>query len=202
MSFSEPNHTNSTSWTFLECFCNLKKNQIWGEKNMGWSYPRTEHANSAQYMAMIKSLHSSPAPPAFPLLALYMQRWLWWGGGEEGVLHGRGRLCLCITGHGVSGGGDWGCLFEDSAYSPRLVSPAWLFEAVRWPHRAASLQVERKRGERVGVMLLLVGFGSLSFVYSCFFHLVQLPSSSSSSHFSISSSSLCYSCVAIASLFL
>ena len=88
--------------------------------------------------AVIESLHSPPPPPPplVLLLTLYMQR-----GGEEGVWRGRGRLCLCVGGHGVSGGGEGGCLFEDSARLPRLASPAWLFEAVRWPHRATSLQV-------------------------------------------------------------
>lgn len=65
----------------------------------------------------------------------------YWVGSKEGVQCGRGRLCLCVRGRGVSGGGEGGCLFEDSARSLRLVSPAWLFEAVRWPHRATSPQV-------------------------------------------------------------
>lgn len=115
----------------------------------------------------------------------------YWVGSKEGVQCGRGRLCLCVRGRGVSGGGEGGCLFEDSARSLRLVSPAWLFEAVRWPHRATSPQVVVGWGDLL-VLLLVVGrYGSLSFVYSCFFHLVQLPSSSPCSSVSSSTLSSC-----------
>lgn len=100
-----------------------------------WSHLTTELVTSTKYMAVIKSLHSPPPSPLFLPLTLSMQR------GEEGVRRGRGRLCLCVGGRGVSGGGEGGCLFEDSGCSPCLVSPAWLFEAVRWPHRATSPQV-------------------------------------------------------------
>lgn len=158
-----------------------------------WSRPTTEPVTSTEYMAVIKSLHCLPPPPSvFLLLAIYM----WWGvwGTEWGVK----RVCsvdeadcLCVRGRGVSGGGEGGCLFEDSARSLRLVSPAWLFEAVRWPHRATSPQVVVGWGDLL-VLLLVVGrYGSLSFVYSCFFHLVQLPSSSPCSSVSSSTLSSC-----------
>lgn len=135
-----------------------------------WSHCKL--VTSTEYLAVIKSLHSPPS--LFLLLTLYM---LWWG--EEGVRREWGRLCLCVRGRGVSGGGKGSCLFEDSARSPRLVSPAWFFEAIRWPHRATSPQVEMGVGgwlRRRVVLVLVVGYGILSFVYSCFFHLVQLPS--------------------------
>lgn len=130
-----------------------------------WSHRKL--VTSTEHLAVINSLHSPP--PLFLHLTLYMLQW-----GEMGVWREWSRLCLCVGGHGVSGGEKGSCLFEDSARSPRLVSPAWLFEAVRWPHRATSPQV----GGLVGrvLLVLVVRYGSLSFVYSCFFHLVQLPS--------------------------
>lgn len=100
---------------------------------------------SAEYMLVMKSRHSPPPP--FLLLLFTCCRGgggeQWEVGGEESVWREWGGLCLCVGGHGVSGGGKGSCLFEDSARSPRLVSPAWLFEAVRWPHRATLPQVGR-----------------------------------------------------------
>lgn len=138
-----------------------------------WSYLTTELVSSTECGCDRVTPHTPPPP-----LTLFLLFTL--GGGiEECAQRGRGRLCSCLGGRGVSGGGEGGSLFEDSAFA----SPAWLFEAVRWPHRATSLQVGGEYGSGV------VGYGSLSFVYSCFFHLVQLPFSFSS-HFSISSSTL------------
>lgn len=66
-----------------------------------WSHLRL--VASTEYVTVIKSLHSPPSPPLVRPPTLYMQQ-----GGEEGVWCGRGRLCLCVGGHGVSGGGEGG----------------------------------------------------------------------------------------------
>jgi len=66
---------------------------------------------------------------SFPLLLLYFfPGSLHVAGGVEGVRRGRGRLCLCVGGRGVTGGGEGGCRFEDSARSPRLPGSLKLFD--------------------------------------------------------------------------
>lgn len=96
-----------------------------------WSYLTTELVSSTECGCDRVTPHTPPPP-----LTLFLLFTL--GGGiEECAQRGRGRLCSCLGGRGVSGGGEGGSLFEDSAFA----SPAWLFEAVRWPHRATSLQV-------------------------------------------------------------
>lgn len=159
-----------------------------------WSRPTTEPVTSTEYMAVIKSLHCLPPPPSvFLLLAIYM----WWGvwGTEWGVK----RVCsvdeadcVCVSEAVV--------LAEEEREAVSLrIRPA-RFASSRLP---GSLKLFDDRtgqhhhrwwwgGGDLLVLLLVVGrYGSLSFVYSCFFHLVQLPSSSPCSSVSSSTLSSC-----------
>lgn len=131
-----------------------------------WSPLTTELVTSTEYMAVMKS-HHSPPPPLFLLPTLYMRR------GVRRVCGVDEADCARVSEAAV--------LAEEEREAVSLrIRPARLASS-RLPGSLKLFddrtgQHHRRWGRRV---LVVVGYGSLSFVYSCFFHLVQLPSSSS-----------------------
>lgn len=173
-------HIDYISFMWFSHKCEKKRKWINHSVRTFWSPLTSELVTSTEYMAVIKSHHFPPPPPPLFLFLFLTRGGGGWGGcaawTRQIVLvsrrpqcsrRRRGRLSL------------WG-------FGP-LASPAWLFEAVRWPHRATSLQVG---GGGVGCVCR----GAVGHLYTAVSFILSSSPSSSSSHFSISALPLLFLC--------
>lgn len=173
-------HIDYISFMWFSHKCEKKRKWINHSVRTFWSPLTSELVTSTEYMAVIKSHHFPPPPPPL-FLFLFLTRG---GGGEEGARRGQGRLCSCLGGRSVRGGGEGGCLFEDSARSPRLPGSLKLFDDRTGQHHC------RWGGGGVGCVCR----GAVGHLYTAVSFILSSSPSSSSSHFSISALPLLFLC--------